>query len=68
MIQPILKTETFLNSNTIKCRLILSACTTNPVLLSDEIELFVKIKSLAFLVVLNVLTTYYKCHYFTIVL
>ncbi|WP_242266517.1 MULTISPECIES: aminotransferase [unclassified Bacillus cereus group] len=65
-IQPILKTETFLNSNTIKYRLILSAFTTNPLLLSGEVELFVSITQLAFLVVLKVIITHYKCECFTI--
>ncbi|MHA2890614.1 aminotransferase [Bacillus cereus] len=65
-IQPILKTEEFLNSTTIKYRLILSAFTTNPLLLSGEVELFVTITQLAFLVILNVIIIHYKRDYFTI--
>ncbi|MGR6001827.1 aminotransferase [Bacillus cereus] len=65
-IQPIQKTEKFLNSTTIKYRLILSAFTTNPLLLSGEVELFVTITQLAFLVILNVIIIHYKRDYFTI--
>ncbi|WP_180255207.1 aminotransferase [Bacillus toyonensis] len=65
-IQPILKTETFLSSHTIKYRLILSAFTTNPFLLSGEVEWFVSITQLAFLVILNVIITHYKRNHFTI--
>ncbi|PES14867.1 aminotransferase, partial [Bacillus anthracis] len=65
-IQPILKTKQFLSSDTIKYRLILSAFTTNPLLISGEIDLFVNITQLAFLVILNVVITHYKCDYFTI--
>ncbi|EEM44109.1 aminotransferase [Bacillus cereus] len=66
IIPPIIKDELFLKSKDIQLRLILSALTTNPILLSGDVKLFVLIKHLAFVAILNIITNFFHFYSFTV--